>query len=209
METNSEGFAENHRCYTVILFWIFSIYFSKLAMAFIGKYERTSADNYDEFLKALDVNFLLRKAATVSTPVMEVSEAGGFWTIKTSTTLKTMELKFELGKEFEETTADGRDVKAIVTQEGNKFISIQTAKKEGEKSTRVVCEFTDTEVIQTMEVIGTEQTSSASRNSRGCKISTTYATFLLQNLCFVVTLLWFVFHLLAANSMLIWLPGFY
>ena len=49
-----------------------SIYFSKLAMAFIGKYERTSADNYDEFLKALDVNFLLRKAATVSTPVMEV-----------------------------------------------------------------------------------------------------------------------------------------
>ena len=125
-------------------------------MAFIGKYERTSADNYDEFLKALDVNFLLRKAATVSTPVMEVSEAGGFWTIKTSTTLKTMELKFELGKEFEETTADGRDVKAIVTQEGNKFISIQTAKKEGEKSTRVVREFTDTEVIQTMEVIGTD-----------------------------------------------------
>ena len=37
-----------------------------------GKYERTSADNYDEFLKALDVNFLLRKAATASTPVMEV-----------------------------------------------------------------------------------------------------------------------------------------
>ena len=38
-----------------------------------GKFERTSADNYDELLKALDVNFLLRKAATASTPVMEVS----------------------------------------------------------------------------------------------------------------------------------------
>ena len=38
-----------------------------------GKYERTSADGYDELLKALDVNFLLRKAATASTPVMEVS----------------------------------------------------------------------------------------------------------------------------------------
>ena len=37
-----------------------------------GKFERTSADNYDELLKALDVNFLLRKAATASTPVMEV-----------------------------------------------------------------------------------------------------------------------------------------
>ena len=44
----------------------------------------------------LDVNFLLRKAATVSTPVMDVSEEGGVWTIKTSTTLKTMELKFKV-----------------------------------------------------------------------------------------------------------------
>ena len=38
-----------------------------------GKFERTDAENYDELLKALDVNFLLRKAATASTPVMEVS----------------------------------------------------------------------------------------------------------------------------------------
>ena len=37
-----------------------------------------------------------------------------------------------------------------------RFISIQTAKKEGEKSTKVVREFTDNEVIQTMEVIGTD-----------------------------------------------------
>jgi len=67
-----------------------------------------------------------------------------------------MELKFEVGKEFEETTPDGRDVKAVVTQEGNKFISVQTAKKEDQKSTRVVREFNDNEVIQTMEVLGTD-----------------------------------------------------
>ena len=36
--------------------------------AFKGKYERASADKYEEMLKELDVNFLLRKAATVSTP---------------------------------------------------------------------------------------------------------------------------------------------
>jgi fatty acid-binding protein 3 len=109
-------------------------------MSFVGKYERVSAENYDEFLKALNVGFLLRKAATVSTPVMtvskriapdkrlkvqifinvhawfQVSEADGKWTIQTATTLKTMELTFELGKEFEETTPDGRQVKALVTQ---------------------------------------------------------------------------------------------
>ena len=49
-----------------------------------------------------------------------------------------MELKFKLGEEFEETTPDGRDVKAIVTLEGNKLILVQKAKKEGQQSTRVV-----------------------------------------------------------------------
>ena len=69
--------------------------------------------------QALDVNMILRKAATVSTPViqiiniiiaifiviiiinsyhqvMEITEAGGVWSIKTSTTLKSMDLKFKV-----------------------------------------------------------------------------------------------------------------
>ena len=64
--------------------------------SFVGKYERVSAERYDDFLKTLDVNFLLRKAATVSSPVMEVAKEGDLWTIKTSTSLKSMELKFEV-----------------------------------------------------------------------------------------------------------------
>ena len=82
--------------------------------AFKGNFERTSAENYEEHLKvkkfdthtyncftrlhhiqALDVNFLLRKAATVSTPSVEISENNEVWTIKSSTTLKTVELKFK------------------------------------------------------------------------------------------------------------------
>merc|ERR1712198_464931 len=108
--------------------------------SFKGKYQRVSAEKYEEFLKALDVSFMLRKAATVSTPVMEVSEEGGYWTIKTSTTLKAMELKFKIGEEFEETTPDGRDVTAKVVQDGNKLICEQKAKKAGQKSTRSVRE---------------------------------------------------------------------
>ena len=48
------------------------------------------------------MSFLLRKAATVSTPQMDISEDAGTWTIKTSTTLKTMELKFKVRKQGEE-----------------------------------------------------------------------------------------------------------
>ena len=42
------------------------------------------------------MNLLLRKAATASTPTLEITEEDGVWTFKTSTTLKTMEMKFKV-----------------------------------------------------------------------------------------------------------------
>ena len=123
-----------------------------------GTYERTAADKYDEFLTALGVNMLLRKKAAASRfpPVMTVSEENGEWTIKTSTMLKSMELKFKLGEEFEEKTPDGREVKAVVTQEGDKLITVQTAKKEGQKSTKMTREFFDDKCVVTIEITGTD-----------------------------------------------------
>merc|ERR1719378_1500931 len=80
----------------------------------------------------------------------------GQWTIETATMLKSIELKFKLGQEFEETTPDGRVVKAIVTKEGDKLITVQTAKKEGEKSTRSTREFFDDKCVVTIEITGTD-----------------------------------------------------
>ena len=139
--------------------------------AFKGKYERTSAEGYEEFLKALDVSYLLRKAATVSTPIVEITENKGVWSIKSSTTLKSMELKFKvnillkivlksfllfkIGEEFEETTPDGRDVRAVVQYEGGKIVTVQNAKKSGQKSTRSVREMNGPdELIYTMTIEG-------------------------------------------------------
>ena len=85
-----------------------------------------------------------------------MTEEGGQWTIKTSTVLKSMELKFKVGETFDETTPDGRAVDSTVTVDGNKFVCVQTAKKEGEKSTKSVREFTDEGCTLTMEVTGTD-----------------------------------------------------
>merc|ERR1712083_1202775 len=125
---------------------------------YLGKYDRTAADKYDEFLSELGVNFLLRKAATASSPVFEVTydTDSETWLFKTSTILKSMELKFKLGEEFDEKSPDGREVRAIVTKEGDSFISIQTAKKEGEKSTKITREFKGDEVIVTSKCIGSD-----------------------------------------------------
>merc|ERR1719362_1956186 len=84
-----------------------------------------------------------------------------------------MELKFKLGEEFDEKSPDGRDVKAIVTQEGDKFISVQTAKKEGEKSTEIIREFKGDEMIATSKCIGSDLVCT--------QVQETSLTYLLRN----------------------------
>merc|ERR1719423_572637 len=118
---------------------------------FTGKFTRTSAENYDEFLKVLNVGFLLRKAATSSTPVMEISESDGKWVMRTSTTMKAIELKFKLGVPFEEETTDGRKCETTVTMEGNKLITSQ-------KDVTAVREFFDDKLVMTMTCEGVTST---------------------------------------------------
>merc|ERR1739841_238357 len=114
----------------------------QIAMAPItGTYTQVSSEKYEEFLKALGVGFILRKAALASTPVMTISEDGGNWTMVTKTSMKSIELKFRLGEEFEEDTTDGRHCKTTVTLEGNKMTTTQKATKKGEKDVVVVREF--------------------------------------------------------------------
>merc|ERR1739848_178905 len=121
-----------------------------------GQWVRDSADNYDKLLKELAVNWLLRTAAQASTPVMDITEEGGEWTIKSSTTLKTVELKFKLGEKFEETTPDGREVESVSTFENGKLVIKQTAKKAGQKSTTSVRELDGDSLKYTITVGGSD-----------------------------------------------------
>ena len=119
-----------------------------------GTYERISTENFDEFLTALDVNILVRKAATASSPCLEVTEENGLWTIKTSTPLSKAEFKFKIGEKFDEITPDGRAACSLMTVEGNKFVCVQTAKVDGEKSTKSVRQFTEEGCTVTIEILG-------------------------------------------------------
>ena len=88
---------------------------------YVGKYQRTRVEKFDEFLKELDVNYILRKAAYAANPEFEVFLDGNDIKFKTSTMLKSIELTFTIGKEFEEKTFDGRKVRGIVTMEDNQI----------------------------------------------------------------------------------------
>ena len=103
-----------------------------------GTFTQTSAEGYENVLKALNVGFMLRQAALASTPIMTISEAGGRWSIITKTSMKSLETNFRLGEEFEEVTTDGRKCKTTVIMEGNKMITNQKAINPGAKDVLVV-----------------------------------------------------------------------
>lgn len=56
---------------------------------------------------------MLRKiaVAAASKPAVEIKQDGESFYIKTSTTVRTTEISFRIGEEFEEQTVDGRPCK--------------------------------------------------------------------------------------------------
>lgn len=110
---------------------------------FAGEYTFVSSENFDEFLKALGVNFLLRKTVGALKPTFHVkAEEDGTIVFKSVSTFKTTETKFKLGEEFEEKRMDGVVCKSVVTQEGNKLIQKQMSDPPAE----IIREFNDDEL---------------------------------------------------------------
>ena len=97
----------------------------------------------------LGVGYITRKIGNNVSPTVELIQDGDWYTMNTYSTFKDTTIKFKLGEEFDETTADGRDVKSVMTAEGdNKFIH----KQKGEKPTTIVREFKDKEMTAVMTI---------------------------------------------------------
>lgn len=97
-----------------------------MANKFLGTWQLESSENFDEYMKAVDVGFMMRKLGAMAKPNVSISLDGDAWTLKTVTTFKTSETIFKLGEEFEETTADGRKVMTtVVLQDDGKLVQEQ------------------------------------------------------------------------------------
>lgn len=64
--------------------------------------------------------------------------------IRTQSTFKNTEISFHLGEEFDETTADDRNCKSVVSLDGDKLIHVQ--KRDG-KETNFVREIKDGKMV--------------------------------------------------------------
>ncbi|XP_050450228.1 myelin P2 protein isoform X1 [Cataglyphis hispanica] len=122
---------------------------SEILSGILGKrYKLVTSEKFDEYMKALGVGMVTRKMGATVSPVVELTEKDGVYTLKTTSTFKNTEIKFKLGEEFDEDTVDGRKVKSVCTLEGNKLIQVQ----KGDKNTTIEREFTPTEMKAIMKV---------------------------------------------------------
>merc|ERR1712106_151046 len=80
-----------------------------------GKYQLSTSENFEDFMKALGVGLVTRKLGNKSSPVLTVTEDNGEYSMTQASLVKTSEIKFKVGEEFEEVTADGRKVLSKMT----------------------------------------------------------------------------------------------
>uniref|UniRef100_A0A9J8C0A6 Fatty acid binding protein 3, muscle and heart n=1 Tax=Cyprinus carpio carpio TaxID=630221 RepID=A0A9J8C0A6_CYPCA len=93
------------------------------------------------------VGFATRQVGSMTKPTTIISMEGDVITLKTVSTFKTTEINFKLGEEFDETTADDRKVKSMVTLDGGKMVHVQ--KWDG-KETTLVREVNDNSLTLTL-----------------------------------------------------------
>jgi len=105
--------------------------------ALIGTWKMASSENFEELLKELGVGLLTRKVALSAKPTVEISKNGDDWILKTIS-IKTTELKFKIGEEFEEVKADGSKGKSTFTIDGDKLLQVSDNNGKAYHTTREV-----------------------------------------------------------------------
>ncbi|XP_054855309.1 fatty acid-binding protein, heart [Eublepharis macularius] len=118
-----------------------------MAEAFVGVWNLVESCNFDSYMKAIDVSFATRQIANLTKPTTIIEADGDKVTIKTQSTFKSTEINFKLDEEFDETTADDRHVKSLVTLDGGKLVHVQ---KWNGKETTLVRELKDGKLILTL-----------------------------------------------------------
>jgi hypothetical protein len=97
----------------------------KMVDQFVGSWQMTKSDKFDEFMAELGITWVVRRLAQSSKPLVTISQDGDYIVIKTASAVKTTEIKFKLGEEFEEARADGVKVKSVINLQDNKLVQVR------------------------------------------------------------------------------------
>ncbi|KAM4794712.1 fatty acid-binding protein, heart-like [Rhinophrynus dorsalis] len=116
---------------------------------FVGTWRLVESKNFDEYMKAIGVGFATRQIGNVTKPTTIISLDGDQVVVQTQSTFKNTEIRFKLNEEFDETTADDRKCKSLVTIEGGKMKHVQ--KWDG-KETTLIREVNENKLVLTLTI---------------------------------------------------------
>merc|ERR1711915_610254 len=145
-------------CGTVVLFCLSSLIII-MADKILGTYNMTDSENFDEFMKG--VGLVMRKMGNSVKPSVTFTLEGATYTMKTSSSFKTFEVQFQLGKPSQEPTMDGRESETTFTLDGNVLTQVQVPSKG--KGITVIRTFTDAEFVCVFECDGVKATRTYKR----------------------------------------------
>ncbi|KAI1242166.1 hypothetical protein IHE44_0005683 [Lamprotornis superbus] len=96
-----------------------------------GYYRFVSQENMDNYLRALDINVVLRKLVCLLKPDKEIIHTGDHMIIRTITSLRDYVMDFDLGVQFEEDLGpvDGRKCQTTVSWDGDQLVCEQLGEK--------------------------------------------------------------------------------
>ncbi|XP_031628810.1 fatty acid-binding protein, muscle-like [Contarinia nasturtii] len=111
-------------------------------------YKLTDSKNFDKYLKVFGVGFIQRKLVNSITTTIELKKDGDLYTLVTSTKFGPLTISFKLDEEFVERIADGRQLKSIITMDGNKMIHKQLS----DPPATIIREFDENDLVETMTI---------------------------------------------------------
>ncbi|XP_034030001.1 fatty acid-binding protein 10-A, liver basic [Thalassophryne amazonica] len=91
-------------------------------MDFNGTWQVYSQENYEEFLRAMELSEDVIKTAKDIKPITEIKQNGNDFVVTTKTPGKTVTNSFTIGKEADITTMAGKKLKCTVCMEGGKMV---------------------------------------------------------------------------------------
>ncbi|XP_038625255.1 fatty acid-binding protein, intestinal [Tachyglossus aculeatus] len=91
-------------------------------MAFDGSWKVDRSENYDKFMEVMGVNVVKRKLASHDNLKITFKQEGNHFTLKESSTFRTLEIEFDLGVDFKYSLADGTELNGSWNMEGSKLV---------------------------------------------------------------------------------------
>ncbi|GAU88111.1 FABP2 [Ramazzottius varieornatus] len=114
-----------------------------------GRWDLYNSEGFEDYLKAVGVNFILRKLISrMAASTLEITKDGDEYTMKTISSMKTIETKFKLDQEFDDKLMDGRECRTLFVLDGN--VLKQRQRTPDGFETNVEREVTKEEVITTI-----------------------------------------------------------